>query len=542
MPLIEEFSDNERQGPVGNGHVGRRASADIETTVKSARKEVSMTIKEVLAFKSYPTDAFPEPIRGLIRAGSVALNVDEAFIGTALLPVIASAIGNFAVIELKSGWTEPAALWAGFIGDCGTLKSPTLDIAMRHLRDRQSAAFAEYEKKQFAYESDKRVYDIARKQIKKGEIPPIEPEAPVCTRYFCADTTVEALADRLSQAPRGLLVCRDELSGWFASFDAYRSGKGSLDMSHWLGLHGARDLVIDRKMKDSKTIFVKRGNVSIVGGIQPEILRRSLTAETYENGLVSRLLLCWPPKRAKRWSEAVIDDALQATVDRVFDFIFALNPKRDSNGQIEPYILPLTRDARHEWIRFYNRHAARQATASGYEAGILSKMEGAAARLALVLQFVRLAAGLTDDFDHVDADSLRAGAVLAEWYGDENLRVHSVIHGGNDVQQQREPLEWIQQNGGEVTARQVRQSVRRYRDGDSADQALQALVTEGVGEWVNAPAGPEGGRPTRVFRLVSSPPVNETPATSEKSEVSLTDADETPAHRPANYEPAFDLL
>ena len=202
---------------------------------------------------------------------------------------------------------------------------------------------------------------------------------PICKRYYCSDTTIEALADRLSQSPRGLLVCRDELSGWFASFDAYRGGRGSLDISHWLGLYGARDLVIDRKIKDAKTLFIKRGNVSIIGGIQPGILRRSLTAETYDSGLVSRLLLCWPPKRAKRWSEAVIDDDLQAAVDRVLTTIYNIVTKLDSNDQIEPYIIRLAREAKAEWIGFYNRHAARQATASGYEAAILSKIEGAAA-------------------------------------------------------------------------------------------------------------------------------------------------------------------
>ena len=88
-------------------------------------------LREVLDFQPFPTQAFPEPIRGLIRAGSAALNVDESFIGTAALPVLAAAVGNLAVVELKPGWTEPSILWAGFIGDSGTLKSPTLDIVMK---------------------------------------------------------------------------------------------------------------------------------------------------------------------------------------------------------------------------------------------------------------------------------------------------------------------------------------------------------------------------------------------------------------------------
>jgi hypothetical protein len=486
-----------------------------ETPSKPAKREVSLSLMELLDFKTYPTETFPEPFRGLIRAGSAALRVDESFIGTAVLPVLASAIGNLAVIELKNGWTEPSILWAGFVGDSGTLKSPTLDLALNYIRARQSHAFAVYGEEQKTYELEKKEYDAACKQRKRGENRPAEPVAPICDRYYCSDVTIEALADRLSQAPRGLLVCRDELSGWFASFDAYRGGKGMLDISHWLGLYGARDLVVDRKNKEQKTLFVKRGNVSIVGGIQPEILRRSLTAESYDSGLVPRLLLCWPPKRGKRWTEATIDKGLRANVDNVFAFIYGITPKLDCNDQIEPYILSLTRDAKNEWVEFYNRHAKRQDAACGYEAAILSKIEGAAARLSLVIHFVRLATKEARDFDQVDADSFRAGVTLAEWYANENLRIHAVIHSGDGVQEQRELIEWIQQQGGKVTARHLKQTLRHYREGDSAEQALQTLVKAGFGKWIDSPAGPEGGRPTRIFRLMSLTTDNETPATTE---------------------------
>ena len=40
------------------------------------------------------------------------------------------------------------------------------------------------------------------------------------------DLTIEVLSDRLATNPRGVLVAKDEISHWFASFDQYKSAQG----------------------------------------------------------------------------------------------------------------------------------------------------------------------------------------------------------------------------------------------------------------------------------------------------------------------------
>ena len=109
---------------------------------------------------------------------------------------------------------------------------------------------------------------------KKGEPPPEELVRPVCQRFTCTDVTVEAAAVLLADARRGLLLIRDELAGWVGGFDQYKGGGRGADTAHWLTIYGARDLLVDRKNGDRQTIFVRRAAVSIVGGIQPETLRR----------------------------------------------------------------------------------------------------------------------------------------------------------------------------------------------------------------------------------------------------------------------------
>ena len=74
------------------------------------------------------------------------------------------------------------------------------------------------------------------------------------------------LAVLLEQQPRGLLMARDELSGWVNSFDAYKSCRGA-DVVHWLSMHRAGNVIWDRKT-GRHVIDVPRAAVSITGGIQ----------------------------------------------------------------------------------------------------------------------------------------------------------------------------------------------------------------------------------------------------------------------------------
>ena len=99
------------------------------------------------------------------------------------------------------------------------------------------------------------------------------PQQPVCERVIVSDTTVEALAPLLQANPRGLLLFRDEIAGWLNSMGQYKNGRGD-DQAKWLEVHGARALRIDRKTGDDHFIYVERAAVSVVGGIQPGILRR----------------------------------------------------------------------------------------------------------------------------------------------------------------------------------------------------------------------------------------------------------------------------
>jgi hypothetical protein len=333
-----------------------------------------------------------------------------------------------------------------------------------------------------------------------------------------SDTTVEALAPILLGNPRGVLLARDEINGWLASFDRYAKGGKGGDSAHWLSMHNAESMTVDRKTGIPPTIHVPSASVGITGGIQPGVLARAMGPEHHESGILARLLFAMPPRKAKRWSEAHVKADTEAAVAAVFDRLFGLTMEVDPESpalapDYRPRLVRLDPDAKAAWVRFYNEHNTEQVNLSGDEAAAWSKLEGYAARLALVVHLLRWAASASaSPPGPVDEASIAAGVALARWFGDEARRVYAILSESDGDRETRQLVEWIERKGGAVTVRELTHGLRRYRnDPDAAERDLSALVEAGIGRWEWVQAGPKGGPPSKRFRLVSTVTVTATP-------------------------------
>jgi hypothetical protein len=503
---------------------GENGQSGDTTPENTGKTEVS---SPVAAWKPFPVEALPEPVRGFVLAGSKALGAATEYLAAAILAALASAIGNTATIRLKRGWTEPAVVWIGLVGESGTLKSPALDLALFQVRRLQAAAIERFNSAMDEYEGDLQRYEADRRAWqqqgrKKSEPPPEKPMEPTCERFYVSDITVEALADRLQRQPRGLLLATEELAAWLGGFDRYSKNGRSGDVAHWLTMFGARDLLVDRKSAGQRPIFVPRAAVSVLGSIQPGTFRRLVGPEHYENGLAARLLLTMPPTCKKTWTEASVDRKTQEAMSDVFKVLYELQPGRDENGRPKPSELELSADGKRAWVSFYNAHAAALADAVGNHAAMLAKIECYAARLALIVHLARSAADdatLTDPLA-VDAESVGAGVAIAQWFAQEALRVYAVLQESEEKADRRELVEWIRRKGGRVTARDLQRGPRQFRDPEAAEGVLRELVRSKLGSWEPALPGTDGGRPTQVFRLADAGDGDTTQEFPQETEVS----------------------
>jgi hypothetical protein len=164
-------------------------------------------------------------------------------------------------------------------------------------------------------------------------------------------------------------------------------------------------------------------------------------------------------------------------------------------------LVRLSGEAKAAWIAYFNAHAAEQADLTGDIASAWSKLEEYAARLALVVHFIRWAAGDVADETWLDAASMNAGIVLAKWFKHEARRVYAMFDESDAERDQRRLLEWIESRGGSVTPREVQMGCRWLREPGAAEAALEELVKAGLGGWQDPSPTAKGGRPARAFAL-----------------------------------------
>ena len=477
---------------------------------------VSGTVSTGTKQLPFPAESLPRPLDRFVTECASAIGCDPSYVALPLLVGLASAIGNSRRICLKRGWVEPCIIWGTIVGESGTQKSPAMEAALRPIRKRQHEAIKEHARAVEAHEADLLRHEKELREWKNTKTsgnPPEKPPEPTADRYFVDDVTIESLAVLLQQNPRGLLLVKDELSGWIGSFDKYTNSKGS-DASKWLEMFGGRSIIVDRKSGPSKTIYVHRAAVSVCGGIQPGTLQRALGVEHRENGLAARLLLTCPPFRPKKWTESDISHAIEQELADIFGGLYLLQPQRDENGEPHPVDLPLSPAAKEAWIAFYNEHAQEQAELTGDLAASWSKLEGYAARLALIVHCARWAAGDSTlrDPDVIDEQSIEAGVTLSRWFGIEARRVYAILSETPEQREHRRLVEMIESRGGSVTARDVFKSSRRYSSTSDAESVLDSLAKAGVGHWEHPKPGPSGGRPTRHFVLTTCVPETNTPS------------------------------
>jgi hypothetical protein len=470
----------------------RAEAGEIEAAAAAvAEASASGPAEGLLEWEPFPVGLLPDPVGPFVAEAAARLSTDPVLVAFPMLAAVAATIGNRRRIELWPGWQEPPVLWLAAVAAPGSMKTPAADKALQFIRERQHEAFLAHGAAVAEWEAEKREHDRASRRRDADAGPP--PERPTAERVLVDDTTIEALAPILQANPAGVLVARDELSGWF-DFDRYSGGKGGGEVGRWLSCYGAGRMTVDRKL--SGTFYVPSAAVSIVGTIQGKVLARVAGSRHVENGLLQRFILAGPPRRMKEIPSGDVDFATVAAVRAVFATLAAIQPAEDGS----PKALDLEPEAAEVWRAFWHEHAETQFKAGdGPVAEMLSKAEAWGARLALVCHMIRQAGSEPTLSHRIDADSLERGIGLARWAAREWERVFVGLERGSIEADDRSLREWLRGRGGVGTARDVaRHGPAAYRAPGAAEAGLRRLVRTGAAEWATVPTG---GRPADAVRL-----------------------------------------
>jgi hypothetical protein len=280
------------------------------------------------------SDMLPEPLRGWIMDVSERMQIPPDFPAVGALVVAGSLIGRKLGIHPKryDDWLVVPNVWGTVVGRPSLLKSPALAEVMKPLSRLIAEAYACHAEDLKAYEAkaataeamkaalQDEIKRAAKESRKTGDPSTLDeaiaeqkniepPEEPTVRRYKTEDATVEKLSELLLQNPQGILVHRDELSGWLRNLDKHgREGDRAFYLESW---NGTGSFDVDRIGRGS--LHVPALSLSILGGIQPGPLSSYVWASTQgkegDDGLLQRFqLLVWPDtlkgwRNVDRWPD-----------------------------------------------------------------------------------------------------------------------------------------------------------------------------------------------------------------------------------------------
>jgi hypothetical protein len=370
----------------------------------------------------FPVDAFPEVWANYIRAAAASLNCPPELVALPTLAAASGAIGRSKELLVKRRYSIPALLWLAVIAGPGEKKSPAQQLALLPSRDIQKDLRDDYRQAKEDWGQEMREHIRNAKLARKNdEVEPPAPEKPILRRILVDDITIEALALRLEENPRGFLSAQDELSGFLRGMDQYKSGGKGNARQQYLKIWSCGAITVDRK-GDDEPLFIPKPFVTLQGGMQPSIVHE--IADGRDDGFMDRFLFCYPSRHPGGLSEkGVPEDVEDAYVDLI--------RKLWEEGDDAPSAIGMSPEAK-ALFKSTSHELAEERWQPGFPSmldGAWGKMETQLGRLALILSCARHA--LEEKREVVSEDEMRRALKLIEYFKAMARKVWGEVHEAN---------------------------------------------------------------------------------------------------------------
>jgi hypothetical protein len=420
---------------------------------------------------------FPPSLAEALQVRCRYLPTDAPSTALSFLATVAGLVKlGSEVVGIKSAdFRVPFNLYVALVGNSGAKKSP-----LRKLVVDQPVAPLVHDLRR-AHSRAREFWQEQNKGLPKGDR--TDPPEPVFVSISA--TTVEALAQQLQRQEGkglGLLINRDELSGMFGSWGAYKSGRGDDEqffLEHYDG-GGIRSLRISTPGGGRS---YESSSLSIYGTVQPGVLEQ-LVATGDDSGLWARFMFVPLPQKVVPLPEVETELEEQEAIAAADTLAQACS----TVYRMRRICLELDPAARQAFTR-YEANAQREALRAsiGAQSALWGKAAGKVLRIAGLLHLLQLAvpdgqaseliSGATMEramalVDHVNARTLSLHADLARGSANDLMRlVHRIA-----MEAQGQPIRWR-----EIF---IRLSGKQRKEIDSAavSMAMRALVELGVGE------------------------------------------------------------
>jgi len=398
---------------------------------------------ELLPVKPLNPEMLPDRMRDYIT--DIAERMDNSspdYVAVGVMVALATLIGRKLSILPKryDSWLVVPNLWGAVIGRPSAKKTPSLTSAMAPLHKFESEEFQKHgiamqehigklklakltekitEKKFKKMHQDGNSQEADSMLLKSASRLPEQP--PACKRFIVNDATVEKLGELLESNPMGVLLFRDELTGWLNTLEKPdRSSDRAFYLECW---SGTGSFTYDRIGRGTHRI--ESATLSLMGGIQPGKLIPYLLAQKEgkgDDGLIERFqLMVYPdPKPYQHIDRPPNEDAL-----RKASSIFAMLD--DLPGELHnPTIQKFSTEAQRLFNTWYdnNQKLVRSATLTPQLESHLAKYVSLFPSLALIIHAVDSSPG-----GDIGIQSANKALAWCEYLESHARRVYALVDG-----------------------------------------------------------------------------------------------------------------
>jgi putative DNA primase/helicase len=383
--------------------------------------------------EKFDRDLLPEPLANFVCDIAERTGAPHEFPMVAVLTALSALASKRHLIKPKrfDDWTVSPNLFGALIGRPSTKKSPSISAATAPLqalnRKSQIAITAARE----AWQLTEKVRNMGKKasEIEAAKVALKNPEKareiltgigddveaePKAIDFVVNDSTVEAVQIICQNSGAGVLVLRDELSGWLASLD--KSGQEHARAFFLESWNGTSPFAVHRVTRERVTI--DRLAVSVLGGIQPAAIANLIHAANVggrgDDGLIQRFsLLVWPDAQdfftlVDRTPDYRAAQDVQAIFDRLASDVGEITHRFDDCAQIEFL----------DWLQTHESKLRSSNSKTSVEAH-LGKYAKLAASLALIFKLCR-----DSNENGVSNEDLVRALALCEFFESHAQRVY----------------------------------------------------------------------------------------------------------------------
>lgn len=252
---------------------------------------------------SIPTSHLTCEIQNYIKNISEVYQVDPDMVTLAVYTAAAVSAGK-RVTTFDGTYINKLFLWGIIVGISGSGKTEFANKVFQPIL-KKNAKLVE------KYENEIREWDGKGKE-------------PVPMDFRLHSVTLEALVEKINQNPDGLLLYRGELSGWVSSFGKYN--RDDAEYASWIEIWDGHTFPIHTKTGNKKLINAKDPVLSVIGGVQPHIMKKFAKADFLGSGFLGRLLMVYPPLCYPESAPTVVfDEALLDYWDKFIESNYELS-------------------------------------------------------------------------------------------------------------------------------------------------------------------------------------------------------------------------